>query len=416
MTYSVVPTNGDSAPATIEVNLDLKGVYEGFDYTRDADGEPFNGSGGTTEIGLDGTWSVWDSDGRGEVRVYDGTLPYGTLPETGGYVSAYQNYTHIATRSISATALRGMLDDGGELWFSFVAGFDGVNMTNQRFFFTIGTDGAYHVSNLADLVNNGNGFGVSLVGQNSGTRVNPLASYWSGGGRTTAASPNPGQIILANRTEALVVGQLLWGNGGPDTLNIYLPDTNLVLGAVRSTIQADLDQSAFDTLSFKFGAGPDIDEIRFGATYDDVIAPSGTGGSAFDTWATSGTVTGVTFGGDANGDGVQDGMAFLLGAASPDDDASGLLPSAEEAGGLQMSFTMLDPAASAPAVLGLSHTGDLGITDPWSAPVAVPATTSTVGGIDFVVSGSGTLSVVATIPASGNALGGKLFGRLEGEE
>ena len=31
----------------------------------------------------------------------------------------------------------------------------------------------------------------------------------------------------------------------------------------------------------------------------------------------------MTFDGDTNGDGVQDGIAFLLGVANPDDDANG---------------------------------------------------------------------------------------------
>lgn len=62
----------------------------------------------------------------------------------------------------------------------------------------------------------------------------------------------------------------------------------------------------------------------------------------------------------------------------------------------------------------MQHSSDLGGTDAW-APAApgslVPDTTSTVGGVDYVVSGSGTLNVTATIPVA-NASGGKLFGRL----
>jgi hypothetical protein len=148
-----------------------------------------------------------------------------------------------------------------------------------------------------------------------------------------------------------------------------------------------------------------------------------TGAAApFDTWATSGTVTGVTFAGDANGDGVKDGLAFLLGAATPDDDATGLLPSAsEDSGGLVMTFTMLDSTSRGGASLIVEHSGDLGLTDAW-APVApeplatVPDTTGAAGGVNFAVSGSGTLNVVATVPAPGNVIGGKLFGRLVAQE
>ena len=47
------------------------------------------------------------------------------------------------------------------------------------------------------------------------------------------------------------------------------------------------------------------------------------GGNPFDTWAATGTLGPVTFDGDTNGDGVKDGIAFLLGVANPDDDANG---------------------------------------------------------------------------------------------
>lgn len=87
-------------------------------------------------------------------------------------------------------------------------------------------------------------------------------------------------------------------------------------------------------------------------------------------------------------------------------------------GGLVMTFTMLKPTDSAPAVLSLEHSGDLGITDAW-APVVVPAANDTVGGVVFVVTentmDSDLNDVIATIPL-GNAIGGKLFGRLVGEE
>ncbi|MCH7227034.1 fibronectin type III domain-containing protein [Haloferula sp. A504] len=175
-----------------------------------------------------------------------------------------------------------------------------------------------------------------------------------------------------------------------------------------------LNDSGYDLISFNYSA----DNGRFaGVVLDGTEA---TGSDPFNSWATSGTVTGVTFEGDANGDGIQDGMAFLLGASSPDQNATGLLPatSTDGSGGLQMSFTMLKPDNSAPAVLSLEHSGDLGVSDAW-ASVDVPGSTSIVGGVDFNVSenaGDSTKNdVVATIPSAGNASNGKLFGRLAGQ-
>lgn len=137
------------------------------------------------------------------------------------------------------------------------------------------------------------------------------------------------------------------------------------------------------------------------------------GGSPFDTWATGGE----TFEGDANGDGVQDGMAFLFGAATPSTDANSLLPVVTEngSGGLVMTFSMLDAATRGAAALSTEHSGDLGITDAWTADL-VPDSSGVVGDVTFVVSGAGTLNVVATIPAAGNAIDGKLFGRVRGTE
>jgi hypothetical protein len=137
------------------------------------------------------------------------------------------------------------------------------------------------------------------------------------------------------------------------------------------------------------------------------------GGSPFDTWATGGE----TFEGDANGDGLQDGMAFLFGVATPSTDANSLLPVVTEngSGGLVMTFSMLDAATRGAAALSTEHSGDLGITDAWTADL-VPDSSGVVGDVTFVVSGAGTLNVVATIPAAGNAIDGKLFGRVRGTE
>ena len=120
---------------------------------------------------------------------------------------------------------------------------------------------------------------------------------------------------------------------------------------------------------------------------------------------------------DANGDGVSNGLAFLLGAADSSVNALGLVPTGTEdgSGGLVMTFSMLNLATRGAAVLNLEHSGDLGVTDAW-APGVVPETTSTVGAVSYVVTPNGSLNdVVATIPSS-EALNSQLFGRLEGEE
>ncbi len=131
------------------------------------------------------------------------------------------------------------------------------------------------------------------------------------------------------------------------------------------------------------------------------------GASPYDTWS-----GGAAFGDDANGDGVSNGLAFLLGAANPNVSALDKLPTVTEtAGGLVLTFDMLDSASRGTATLSVEHSSDLGIGDAWEAAL-VPDVDNTVNDVVFDIEGSGPLDVTATIPV-GKAAGGKLFGRLK---
>jgi fibronectin-binding autotransporter adhesin len=136
-------------------------------------------------------------------------------------------------------------------------------------------------------------------------------------------------------------------------------------------------------------------------------------GSPFDSWAATGTLGPVTFDGDTNGDGVQDGLAFLLGVTNPDDSALGKLPQAtESAGGLVLTFQMLDDTANGNASLAIEYSNSLA-DGSWTT-VQVPFTNATVSDVVFTITGTKPLNVTATIPVS-KASGGKLFGRLKGQ-
>ena len=123
----------------------------------------------------------------------------------------------------------------------------------------------------------------------------------------------------------------------------------------------------------------------------------------------------MLFEGDENGDGVSNGLAFLLGAPNPTVSALEYLPIvSEDAGGLVMKFDMLNASARGTATLSIEHSSDLGISDSWTT-VAVPdATGGPTGGVSFTITGSDPLEVTATISAS-EASAGKLFGRLNAE-
>lgn len=129
---------------------------------------------------------------------------------------------------------------------------------------------------------------------------------------------------------------------------------------------------------------------------------------------------GLPFDGDASGDGISNGLAFLLGAADPQEDALSRLPEpTEENGALVLTFQMRNAGARGTAVLNLQYSSDLGITDSWTT-VVVPETTPEPQAADvtFMISanegGSGLNDVVATIAAS-EAGSGKLFARLQGD-
>jgi hypothetical protein len=131
----------------------------------------------------------------------------------------------------------------------------------------------------------------------------------------------------------------------------------------------------------------------------------------FTTWS-----GGAAFDADTNNDGIENGLAFLLGAADVNVNANSLLPAPTQSGGaLTLTFKMRDLAARGTALLQVQHSNDLGISDPWSTLVTVPDATENVGGIDFTVApGTAPLNnVTATIPAAGNAANGRLFGRVK---
>jgi autotransporter-associated beta strand protein len=213
---------------------------------------------------------------------------------------------------------------------------------------------------------------------------------------TSASLADASTVTIAN-SAMLNLNFDQWGDVSDTVANLIIGTTQMPAGVYGAT-----------------GSGAtSIDDTHFSGVGTLTVT---SGGSPYDTWATGSE----SFNGDANGDGVQDGLAFLLGAATPGTNATGLLPTVSKNGtGLVMTFDCLSAANRGTAVLDLQHSGDLGLTDAWAAAL-VPGTeplTVTVSGVDFVTTANGALiHVAATIPSSGNDLAGKLFGRLKASE
>jgi autotransporter-associated beta strand protein len=121
---------------------------------------------------------------------------------------------------------------------------------------------------------------------------------------------------------------------------------------------------------------------------------------------------GAAFDADTNGDGVKNGLAFLLGADGP---ASAItLPAVSQSGGnLTMAFNYLKPANRGSASLSVEHSSNLGISDPWTAVPVTDENSGPTNGVTFVVTaGDGTANGITATISSTEAASGKLFGRL----
>jgi hypothetical protein len=139
--------------------------------------------------------------------------------------------------------------------------------------------------------------------------------------------------------------------------------------------------------------------------------------TAFNGWAGDGK----SFNGDANGDGIADGIAWLLGATTPTQNATGLIPPGSvTSGNLSFNFKCLKGGKRGSAVLKLQYSNDLGAADLWTShTITVPEANGNVGGVDFTITqdpGNPDLNQVqAAVPASAAAGGGKIFVRLTGD-
>jgi uncharacterized repeat protein (TIGR02543 family) len=207
------------------------------------------------------------------------------------------------------------------------------------------------------------------------------------------------------------------GNAIPDTGKLViheggqlnLSETTEIVG----TLFFGTEQQVAGTWGATGSGATNINDTYFtgtGVVSVTVGSGSSTDGSPFEQWAGA---PDMEFGGDANGDGISNGMAYLLGAAGPEGDAHHLLPApARTDDGLTLSFKMLGAGNRGNASMNVEYSSDL---VNWTT-VPVPDTASTSpDGVAFDVSGSGMHDVKVTIP-SVKAVGGRLYARLKASE
>ena len=136
------------------------------------------------------------------------------------------------------------------------------------------------------------------------------------------------------------------------------------------------------------------------ATEWSTEAAATTTNTPYGTWSGS-----AAFDGDANNDGVDNGMAWLLGAANPSEYAPNKLPAATRNGAnLRLTFRCLKSTMRGGVDLKVQTSSDMGLADPWTDhEAAVPDEDATVNGIVFDTTDDGNyIHVIADIPAPGS--------------
>jgi len=238
-------------------------IYEGFDYdTGGIDGE----NGGT---GFSGAWDAT----RNNPAVTSPNFTWGSLPTSGNHIKG--NAWSAMIRPIGATlSSAGLMDNGETLWFSAVMDLQGQNLTNADLNFGLGSD-QFEGGVFGDRKNlvGGEGIGVGHIG--GGVK----GVYWQNTDADAIAEINTANtsrtLNSTDDSRALIVGKIDWGatNTDDELLTLYAPGSDLELGTAILDEWATpaLNQASFDSMIVQFKDSSQLDEIRFGATSDDVL-------------------------------------------------------------------------------------------------------------------------------------------------
>lgn len=252
-TYTVAPTNPGTTPASLTVTVTAapRGtalIYEPFDMSVGAQLPGLPGG-----IGIDHPWH-----GNLIATVGSGNLTFGALPVFGNRASLNGIGSLFLGDSIQNA---GLISPGAELWFSFLA--QNPNNTNVSPTFVIGNEAP---SSSTAIANSGSAIGVRI---NQGTQVQPMI-YKNGSAIATGTT----QHTLAASETALVVGRIQWAAtpGANSTISVYTPSSGTLALDSPQSVSANIDPSNFRILSlWGNSAAAAMDEVRFGATYQDVI-------------------------------------------------------------------------------------------------------------------------------------------------
>jgi len=238
-------------------------VYEPFEAATGSLNGATAGTGSGT--GLTGNWSATNT---GVIETE--SFSYGDLQHTGNQASIDEGTSGNQSANASTTSAlstAGLLDDGATLWFSTMFKATAGSGSNEHSGFGLGTGNFGTTFNGVTQA----GDGVGFYKQGNGLK----AATWLGGGKQETVSG--GSISITFGDSVLLVGKVEWGatNADDHTVTLYNPSTTdmATLGTGVSTTVSNFDQSLLDTVGFAdkdSGGVQTYDEIRFGATLDDV--------------------------------------------------------------------------------------------------------------------------------------------------
>ena len=277
--FEAMDSEGQTSTTTVNLTVTAASsfpaaIYEPFNYTAGG----LNGKTGASEVGFNGAWTAPTGS-----NVVAGSLAYTSLPTLGGSLgNLSSNYGGRRLISTSALSTTGLLNDGSTLWFSVVMGYGAsANTTNARMAIALANSnfdtGNSHYNIVNETPQLGSGLGVTLgsfEGNGDQTTGKFVATHFrdstSGSGFSGNVFGTVPRTMIGVSQQRLIVGKITWG-ATSDKLEIFEPDANLNLGPVTSTLTVNVNQSTFDTLTWRRSDLVTMDEIRFGSNYSSVL-------------------------------------------------------------------------------------------------------------------------------------------------
>ncbi|MDX1679361.1 MAG: DUF6288 domain-containing protein [Akkermansiaceae bacterium] len=286
-TYRVTDSEGQSAEGIVELQVAQSpslqvAIYEPFAYEPGS----LDGQSGRHEIGLAGSWSAR----KDNAMIRSGSLSYAGLPTVGGKYEPEGGNSWGGAREILPSALKanGLLDDGAVLWFSAVVGYGSeANYKWDRLSFALANN-RFNMGNATTYIQDegsrkGLGIGFTMFKHDShatGGRVQATRfqdkSLDTGNSKPDIhGSWDQMPTLIPEGGHGLVVGRITWATDPQqeDVIEIFGPMSDLKLPSEPvSMLRTIVDQSDFDTLTFCKGGHVLLDEIRFGPSYESVLA------------------------------------------------------------------------------------------------------------------------------------------------